>query len=82
MLTICNEVLVRLRQPINIVVTALNAEILCQVNDLHVLRNAMLLEECLTLAVAEAEEHHIHLVKRHLVSKLQVRITDETFMHV
>ena len=42
----------------------------------------MLLEECLTLAVAEAEENDVHLVKRHLVGKLQISIANQTFVYI
>ena len=48
--------LVDLGQAVNIVMIALDAEILCQVDDLHVLRDGVLLEEGLALAMSETEE--------------------------
>ena len=61
---------------------ALDAEVLCQVYYLHSLRNGVFLEECLALAVSETEEHHIHLVERHLAGKLQFSVAYQSLMHV
>jgi len=61
---------------------ALNAEILCQVDDLDVLRDGVLLEEGLALAMSETEEYDIHLIKRHLVGKLQIRLANESFVDI
>ena len=61
---------------------ALDAEVLCQVDDLNVGRDGVLLKERLALAMAEAEEYHVDLVERHLVSKLQVGLADEAFVYV
>ena len=41
----------------------------------------MLLHESLALSVTEAEEHNIHLVKRQVGGKLQVRIAIEAFVN-
>ena len=73
---------VNLWQAIDIVVVALDAEVLRQVDNLHVLRNGVLLEECLALAMTEAEEYDVDLVERHLVSKLQIGLADEAFVYV
>ena len=42
----------------------------------------MLLEECLALAMTKAEEHNVYLVKRHLVSELQIGIADQSFVDI
>ena len=44
--------------------------------------DGMLLEELLALAVAEAEEDHVDILKRHLVRKPQVCIADEALMYI
>ena len=61
---------------------ALDAEVLCQVDNLHAFRYRMLLEERLALAVTEAEEHDVDLLKGHRVGKAQVGVADESFVHV
>ena len=58
-----------------------NAEVLCQVDNLHMLGYAVFLQESLALAMAKTEEHHIHLVKRHIGRKLHFCFTNEAFMH-
>ena len=73
---------VYLWQSIHIVVTALDAKILCQVDDLYVLRNRVLFQERLALAVTEAEEENIDLVKGHLVGEAQIRLADQSFMDI
>ena len=60
----------------------LDAEVLCQVDNLDVLRNSVLLQEGLALAVAEAEEDDIDLIEWHLVGELQFSLADEAFVHV
>ena len=57
-------------------------KVLRQVDDLHMLRNGVLLKEGLALPVAEAEEHHVDLVERHLIRKAQLRIANQSFVHV
>ena len=42
----------------------------------------MLLEKRLALAVAEAEEHEVDILKGHRVGKAQVGVPDQPFMHV
>ena len=42
----------------------------------------MFLQELFTLAVAEAEEDNVHLVKRHLVGKTLIGFANESFMYV
>ena len=59
-----------------------NSEILCQVNNLDILRNCMFFQKLLALAMTKTEEHHIYLVKRHLVGELQFCVAQQTFMHV
>ena len=61
---------------------ALNAEILCQIDDLDILRDGMFLQEGFTLAVPKAEEYNVDLLKGHLVSKLQFRLANKPFMHI
>ena len=82
MLRLHNLFLVDFRQTIHIVVVALDTEVLSQVDNLHVLRDGVLLEESLALAMTETEEYHIDLVERHLVGKLQVGIANQTFVHI
>ena len=82
MLGLCNLLFVDLRQTINIVVTAFDAEILCQVDDLYPFRDGVFLEEGFTLAVTEAEEHDVNLIKRHLVGELQVCLANQSFVHI
>ena len=81
-LTLCYLLTMRLRQTIHIVVVALYSKVLRQVYYLHSIRNAMFLEECLALAVSETEEHHIHLVERHLTGKLQFRLAYQALVHI
>ena len=42
------------------------AVVLCQVDDAHMRWYGMSCQELLALAMTEAEEHHIHLIERHL----------------
>ena len=64
-------------------IVALNkTRILCEIDDLHMLRYGVFLKELLTLAVSEAEEYHINLIKGHLVGELQIGFTDEAFMYI
>ena len=81
-LALCNLFPVRLRQAIHIIVVALDAEVLRHIDDLHVRRDVVLLQKGLALAVSEAEEHHIHLIERHLRRERQFRLSDESLMHV
>ena len=57
-------------------------EVLCQVDNLHVLRNIVLLQERLALAMTEAEEDDIHLVERHLGGKLQVGLAIQSLVNL
>ena len=57
-------------------------EVLCQVDNLHVLWNIVLLKERLALAVTEAEEDDIHLVERHLGGKLQVGLAIQSLVNL
>ena len=65
-----------------VVALALEAEVLRKVDYLHMGRYLVLLEERLALAVAEAEEHNIDLVERHIGTELQVGFAIQTFVHV
>ena len=65
-----------------VVALALEAEVLRKVDYLHMGRYLMLLEERLALAVAEAEEHHIDLVERHIGTEPQVGFAIQTLVHV
>ena len=60
---------------------AADTEILGQVDNLHLFRNLMFAQECLALAVPEAEEYHIHLVKWHFRSKRQPGLAYESLVH-
>jgi predicted RNA-binding protein associated with RNAse of E/G family len=42
----------------------------------------MLHQELLALAVAEAEEYYVDILERHLISKSQFRIADESFVDI
>ena len=57
-------------------------EVLCQVDNLHVLRNIVLLQERFALAMTEAEEDDIHLVERHLGGKLQVGLAIQSLVNL
>ena len=65
-----------------VVALALKAEVLRKVDYLDVGRYLVLLKERLALAVAEAEEHHIDLVERHIGTELQVGFAIQALMHV
>ena len=74
--------LVNFRQTIDIVVVALDTEVLGKVNDLDILWDGVLLQEGFALSVSEAEEDDIDLVKWHLIGELQVRFANESFMYI
>ena len=59
-----------------------HSEVLRQVDDLHLLGNGVLLEEGLALAVSEAEEQDVGLLKWQLVGEAQVSVAGEPFVHV
>ena len=82
MLCLCYLSLIHFRQAINIIMISCNSEILCQVNNLYILWYSMLLQELLALAMSETEEHHIYLVERHLVGKLQICVAQQTLVYV
>ena len=82
MLTSLDGIAMGLGQAIDIVVIALDAEILCQVDDLDIGWDLMFLEECLALAVAEAEEHHIDLVERHVGRETEIGIANQALVHI
>ena len=73
---------VYLWESVYIIVFAFDAEILCEVDYLHVGRNVVFLQELLALAVPEAEEHHINIIERHLRSELQVGVANQSFVHI
>lgn len=74
MLSTADDVLVGFWQTVYIVVIASDTEVLCKVDNLHSLRNGVLLEESLALAMAEAEKHYVHFVERHSVGELHLCI--------
>ena len=82
MLTSLDGIAMSLGQAIYIVVIALDAEILCQVDDLDIGRDLMLLEECLALAMAEAEENNIDLVERHVGRETEIGIANQALVHI
>ena len=51
MLSLCNLLFINLWQTIDIIMIALNTEVLCEVDDLDVPWDGVLLEECLALAM-------------------------------
>ena len=78
-----NSIVIDFGQTINVVVAlALQAEVLRKVDYLHMGRYLVLLEERLALAMAEAEEHYIDLVERHIGTELQVGFAIQTLVHV
>ena len=82
MLGFLNVLLINLGQTIDIVMVALDAEVLCQIDNLHVLRDSVLLKECLTLTMSEAEEYDVDLVERHCVSKAQLGFPEQSLVYV
>ena len=82
-LRLCDFVLVDFWQTIYIVVArSLKTEVLCQVNNLDIGGNLVLFEERFALAVAETEEHHIHLVERHIGYELHIGLTIQSFVDI
>ena len=55
-------------------------EVLRQVDDLHPFGDVVGLHKRLTLAMTEAEEHHVDVVERHVGGELQVGVTVETLV--
>ncbi len=82
MLRLADGIAVGFGQAIDVVVVAFDAEVLRQVDDFHAVGYGVLLEKGLTLAVSEAEEHHIHLVEGHLRGEAQVAITVKSLVHI
>ena len=82
MLSLLDFLFVYLRQTVDIVMIAFDAEILCEIDDLHVLWDGVLLEESLAFTMSETEEHYINLVERHLVGELQISIANETLVDI
>ncbi len=65
-----------------IIVLSSQSEVLRQVDDTHIGRNIMVVEELRTLAVTEAEEDDVHLVKRQPVGKTKVGLTEQSGMNI
>ena len=65
-----------------VIARSLKSEVLCKVDYFHVLWYGVLLEKSLTLTMAEAEEHHIHLVERHLGGERQVAVAIQSLVHL
>lgn len=83
MLALADLLTVYLGQAVHIVVCgSRDAEVLRQVDDLHMLGDGVLLQELLALAMAETEEYHIHLIEGHGVGETQVGIAQEALVHV
>ena len=83
MLRLGYGVVIDFGQTINVVVAlALEAEVLRKVDYLHMGRYLVLLEERLALAMAEAEEHYIDLVERHIGTERKVGFAIQTLVHV
>jgi len=67
MLCLGDLLLVYFRQPVHVVIARrFQAEVLCEVDDFYMAGYAVLFQESCTLAVTEAEEHHVYLIERHL----------------
>lgn len=81
-LALCCLFAVDFRESIHVVVVALDAEVLCQVHNLHAGRDVMLLKELLALAMTEAEEYDVNIVERHFARELEVGLADESFVNV
>ena len=77
-----NLLFIDLRKTIHIVVVAPDAEVLRQVDDLHVIGYRVFLEKLLALAVTETEEDDVYLVKGNLTGEREVGIADESFVDV
>ena len=75
MLSLLNVHLVDLWQSIDIVMITFDAEILCQIDNLDILRNRVFFEKSLTLSMSEAEKHDIDVFKRHRIREFQVGLT-------
>ena len=78
----CYCVSVCLWQAVNIVVVALDAEVLRQVDNLHACRYGVLFEESFALAMSETEEHHIDIVEWHFACELQLGVAEKAFVNV
>ena len=55
---------------------------MCQVDDFYVIGDVVEGEESRTLAVTEAEEHHVDLVEGHLVGECQVGVAQQSLVYV
>ena len=70
-------------QTVNVVVRWCgNSEILCHIDDFHIVGNVVLIQERPTFAVSEAEEHHVNLVERHFGGKPKVGFAHKAFVHI
>ena len=74
--------LVDFRQSVDVVVVALNAEVLREVDNLDAVGDGVLLQERFALAVTETEEDNVYLIEWHLVGKTQISVTNQSFVHV
>ena len=81
-LCLLDVLLVDFRQTIDVVVAALDAEVLCQVDYFNVLGDGVFFEESLALAVTESEEDDVNLVEGHRVGKLQIGIANESLVDI
>ena len=82
MLGLLDGRLVNLRQTVDVVVGALDAEVLGQVDNLHALGNLVLGKELLALAMPKAEKHDVDLVEGHLVGEEQIGVSNQSFVDV
>ena len=83
MLTLADLLLMYLGQAVYVVVCGrCDAEVLRQVDDLHMLGDGVLLQELLALAMAETEEHHIHLIEGHGIGKAKVCVAQQSLVHI
>ena len=77
-----NIFFVDFRQSVDVVVIPLDTEVLSQVDNFDFGWDGVLLQKLFALAVAEAEEDYVNILEWHLVSKPQVCVADEAFMHI
>ena len=77
-----NKVVVGRSHKTGIAVIARNAKVLCKVNNPYMLRNMMLPDKRLALAMTEAEEYNVDIIKWHVGGELHVCVSIETLVYV
>ena len=77
-----NGFTMRLRQSVNEIMIADNAEILGKVDNLYVGRHGMLPEEGLALAVAEAKKYNIDIIETVFAAKPQITLPYQSLVYI